>query len=169
MAKELYDGIYSSHKLVFVEKMKRNLEFYLKDKARDIRLLGQEIFFETDIDNLPAVLKEIRENPEIEVDILSSINKYISGNRCTVLINLSSISNNFSMIIKAALKCPADDKETFAAEYNKLINQISAIYESAAFYLEGSKTKDRHFDIVLRSHIVDGLDAFDTYLMQRMT
>ncbi len=164
MAKELYDGIYSSHKLIFVEKIRRNLEFYLKNKVRDIRLLGQEIFFNTDIDNLPEVLKEIRKNPEIEVDILSSINKYISKNRCILLINLSSVSNNFSMIIKASLKSPADDTETFAAEYNKLINQISAVYESAAFYLEGSKTEDRHFDIVLRSHILDGLDAFDTYL-----
>ena len=41
MAKELYDGIYSSHKLVFVEKIRRNVEFYLKDKALDIRILGQ--------------------------------------------------------------------------------------------------------------------------------
>ena len=164
MAKELYDGIYSSHKLVFVEKIRRNLEFYLKDKALDIRILGQEIFFKTDIDNLPGVLKEIKKNPEIEVDILSSINKYIIENKCIVLLNLSSISNNFSMIIKAALKSPADNTETFASEYNKLIREISTIYESAAFYLEDLQTKDRHFDIVIRSHVIDGLDAFDTYI-----
>jgi len=32
MAKELYDGIYSSHKLVFIERVEKNLEFYLKIK-----------------------------------------------------------------------------------------------------------------------------------------
>ena len=32
MAKELYNGIYSSHKLVFIERVERNLEYYLKNK-----------------------------------------------------------------------------------------------------------------------------------------
>ena len=164
MAKELYDGIYSSHKLVFVEKIRRNLEFYLKDKARGIRILGQEIFFKADIDDLAEVLKEIKKNPEIEVDILTSINKYIVEKKCIVLLNLSSISNNFSMIIETALRSPAGNTETFAAEYNKLIREINAIYESAAFYFEDLQTKDRQFDIVIRSHIIDGLDAFDTYI-----
>jgi hypothetical protein len=45
------------------------------------------------------------------------------------------------MIIKAALRSPADKTETFAAEYNKLIMEISAIYESAAFYLEDLQDK----------------------------
>jgi len=164
MAKELYDGIYSSHKLVFIEKIKKNLEFYLKDKTLEIKILGQEIFCKADVESLYEILREIRENPELEVDILSSINKYISENRCIVLLNLSSISNNFSMLIKVALKSPADDRESFAAEYNKLINEIGRIYESAVFYLESSTIKDQYSDIVIRSHIMDGLDSFDTYL-----
>ena len=43
MAKELYDGIYSSHKLVFIERVEKNLEFYLKNKIVQSKRLGQEI------------------------------------------------------------------------------------------------------------------------------
>ena len=56
MAKELYDGIYSSHKMLFLERVERNLKFYLKDRIIYIKKIGQELLCVTGRENLPAFL-----------------------------------------------------------------------------------------------------------------
>ena len=111
MAKELYNGIYSSHKLVFIERIEKNLDFYLKDKLDNVKKLGQEIFCETDKKNLPEVLREMKENPELEVGVFNSINRYISQGRNCILVNLSSVMNNFSIAVKIFLDSPVSEKE----------------------------------------------------------
>jgi len=164
MAKELYDGIYSSHKQVFIERIEKILDFHLSGKIRQTKILGQEIFCEVAEENLYDTLKELRENPELDVNVLNSINKYISGGRYVVLLSLSSLPHNFSMLIKSTSGKPHPDKESFTGEYNDLIVKISAIYNSALFYLEHLKAKEDFPDIIIKSQPLDGLDAFDVYL-----
>ena len=99
MAKELYDGIYSSHKLVFIERVEKNLEFYLKNKMVQSKRLGQEILCIVSKENLQDVLRELRDNPEFYVQILNNISKYQSRGATHVLFNLSSVLNNFSLLL----------------------------------------------------------------------
>src|SRR4030066_1870532 len=100
MAKELYDGIYSSHKLIFIEQVEKNLEFYLKNKIIQLKRLGQEVFCIVSKENLQGVLGELKNNPEFNVQILNNISKYQSRGTKNVLINLSSVINNFSLLLK---------------------------------------------------------------------
>ncbi|MCL5071181.1 MAG: hypothetical protein M1308_09835, partial [Actinobacteria bacterium] len=164
MAKELYDGIYSSHKMVFIERVEKNLEFYLKDKLQGIKRLGQEILCEVTKTNLYAVLKELKLNPELDIHVLSSINKYISRDKSFVIFNLSSVSNNFSMILKVQLDSLPSEKENLSREYDSLVTDITELFESAEFFLDRSKLKDTYNDIVIRGEVLDGFDTFDTCL-----
>ncbi|GEM_PF-932313 len=109
MAKELFEGIYSSHKIVFIERVEKNLQFYLKNKIVNIKKAGQEVIVEVDKKDLKEVLFELKNNTEFEIEILNSINYFKSKNNYYVLLSLASVSNNFSMLLK--VKCKTNLRE----------------------------------------------------------
>ena len=162
MAKELYNGIYSSHKIVFIERVERYLEFYLKNKIEAIKRLGQEVFCIVKKENLYEVLKELRNNPELEVEVLNGLNLLNSGDRNFLLLNLSSVSNNFSIILKVILSSIAE--VSLESEYQETVAGIKDFFESAEFYEKRSGLKESQIDIVLKNQIVDGIDSFDLYI-----
>jgi hypothetical protein len=162
MAKELFDGIYSSHKLVFIERVEKNLEFYLKNKLIYTKRLGQEILCVVSKENLHTVLEELKKNNEFDVQILNSINKYSIGKDWNLLINLSSVVNNFSLLLKITL--PNKNGESLNREYNEIIDIVKNFFDSAAFYKDRSDLKLNNSDIVIGSQFLDGLDSFDLYL-----
>ena len=164
MAKELYDGIYSSHKLVFIERVEKNLKFYLKDKINNIKITGQNIFCEASRKSVYEILREINKNPELEVNVLSSINQYISSDKYNVLLCLSSLSHNFSMTLKIPIGSVSLGINALKTEYKELIMEISTIFGSALFYLKEDKISESDSDIILKSHILEGIDTFDVYL-----
>jgi NADH-quinone oxidoreductase subunit D len=162
MAKELFDGIYSSHKLVFIERVEKNLEFYLKNKLIYTKRLGQEILCAVSKENLYSVLEELKKNNEFDVQILNSINKYSIGKDWYLLINLSSVVNNFSLLLKITLL--NKNGESLNCEYNEIIDIVKNFFDSAAFYKDRSDLKLNNSDIVIGSQFLDGLDSFDLYL-----
>jgi len=164
VAKELYDGIYSSHKLVFIERIEKNLDFYLKDKLQKLKTLGQEVFCEVDKKDLSDVLREMKENPELEIVILNSVNRYISKDRNCVLINLSSVINNFSVLVRVYMDSPVTDKERLLKEYGYIVKEISAVYAPAKFFMTRPALKENYSDIVIKGGPLDGLDCFDAYI-----
>lgn len=163
MAKELYDGIYSSHKLVFIERVEKNLEFYLKDKIVQTKRLGQEVFCIVSKENLHGVLKELRDNPEFNVGILNNINKYQNGTVTHVLINLSSVVNNFSLLLKVALY--STPGPSLNREYVEVINIVKIYFESAIFYKEKPALESKYSDVTMFSPFIDGFDFLDIYLL----
>ena len=162
MAKELFDGIYSSHKLVFIERVEKNLEFYLKNKLIYTKRLGQEILCAVSKGNLYSVLEELRKNNEFDVQILNSINKYSIGNDWFLLINLSSVVNNFSLLLKITLL--NKNGESVNREYNEIISIVKNFFDSAVYYKDRPDLKFNNSDIVIGSQFLDGLDSFDLYL-----
>ncbi len=122
MAKELFQGIYSSHKIVFIERIEKNLQFYLKDKIANIKKSGQEIILDIDIKNIDFVLSELKNNPEFSVEILNSIVFYPSKNANFLLLSLASMSNNFSLILKINLGVIEKNEDSELLENNKLFS-----------------------------------------------
>jgi len=163
MAKELYDGIYSSHKIIFIERVEKNLEFYLKNKIAYSKKLGQEIFCVVSKENLQDVLRELKDNPEFKVQILNNISKYQSGGATHVLINLSSVINNFSLFLKIELSNGPDP--SLNREYIEIINIVKTYFESAIFYKERPALESRYSDITMFSPFIDGFDFLDIYLL----
>jgi NADH-quinone oxidoreductase subunit D len=163
MAKELYDGIYSSHKLVFIERVEKNLEFYLKNKIVHSKRLGQEIFCIVSKENLQGVLGELRDNPEFNVQILNNISKYQSSGATHVLINLSSVVNNFSLLLKIELS--SSPGPSLNREYIEIINIVKIYFESAIFYKERPALESKYSDVTMFSPFIDGFDFLDIYLL----
>jgi len=163
MAKELYDGIYSSHKLVFIERVEKNLEFYLKNKIVQSKRLGQEILCIVSKENLQGVLRELRDNPEFNVQILNNISKYQSSGDTYVLINLSSVINNFSLLLK--IKLSSSSGPSLNREYIEIINIVKIYFESAIFYKERPALESKYSDVTMFSPFIDGFDFLDIYLL----
>lgn len=163
MAKELYDGIYSSHKLVFIERVEKNLEFYLKNKIVQSKRLGQEILCIVSKENLQGVLRELRDNPEFNVQILNNISKYQSSGATHVLINLSSVINNFSLLLKIELS--SSPGPSLNREYIEIINIVKIYFESAIFYKERPALESKYSDVTMFSPFIDGFDFLDIYLL----
>ena len=163
MAKELYDGIYSSHKLVFIERVEKNLEFYLKNKIVQSKRLSQEILCIVSKENLQDVLRELRDNPEFNVQILNNISKYQSRSATHVLINLSSVINNFSLLLKIELS--GSPGPSLNREYIEIINIVKIYFESAIFYKERPALESKYSDVTMFSPFIDGFDFLDIYLL----
>ena len=163
MAKELYDGIYSSHKLVFIERVEKNLEFYLKNKMVQSKRLGQEILCIVSKENLQDVLRELRDNPEFNVQILNNISKYQSRGATHVLINLSSVINNFSLLLKIELS--GSPGPSLNREYIEIINIVKIHFGSAIFYKERPALESKYSDVTMFSPFIDGFDFLDIYLL----
>jgi len=163
MAKELYDGIYSSHKLVFIERVEKNLEFYLKNKIVQSKRLGQEILCIVSKENLQDVLRELRDNPEFNVQILNNISKYQSRGATHVLINMSSVINSFSLLLKIELS--GSPGPSLNREYIEIINIVKIYFESAIFYKERPALESKYSDVTMFSPFIDGFDFLDIYLL----
>jgi len=162
MAKELYNGIYSSHKIVFIERVERNLDYYLKNKLEIIKKFSQEIFCVVKKDNLYEVLKELKYNPELEVRVLNSLSLLNSGGRDYLFLNLSSVSNNFSILLKVILS--SFTSAALEREYNELILVIKNFFDSAEFYEKRPGLKESQIDMVIKNQALDGFDSLDMYI-----
>jgi NADH-quinone oxidoreductase subunit D len=162
MAKELYDGIYSSHKLVFIERIEKNIDHYLKNSILEVKRLQQELFCVLNKSSLITVLKELKENPEFDIQVINSINLYKSNGRYCMLIDLSSVANNYSMLLKVLLNSGTDDGSR--QEYKEILPAIVQIFKAAEFYMSRNNLMQSCNDVVFESQVFDGFDSFDIFL-----
>lgn len=162
MAKELYNGIYSSHKLVFIERIEKNIDYYLKDRILEVKRLGQELFCILSKSSLTTVLKELKENPEFDIQVINSINLFKSNGRYCLLIDLSSVTNNYSMLLKVLLS--SGDGASSREEYKEILPAIVQIFKAAEFYMSRNNLMQSYTDVIFESQVFDGLDSFDTFL-----
>jgi NADH-quinone oxidoreductase subunit D len=162
MAKELYDGIYSSHKLVFIERIEKNIDYYLKNRIFEVKRLQQELFCVLNKSSLISVLKELKENPEFDIHVINSINLFKSKERYCLLMGLSSVANNYSMFLKVLLNSGTDDGAR--QEYKEILPEIVQIFKAAEFYMSRNNLTHSYNDAVFESQVFDGFDSFDIFL-----
>src|SRR4030042_1237347 len=100
MIDDIYNRIYPSSKSVFVEETERNLEFILKDKINHISRAGFDLLIEVPRGNLYMVVKELKENPELNTNSFQSIAAYKNDKRNFLLVNLKSSPGDLSVLLK---------------------------------------------------------------------
>jgi NADH-quinone oxidoreductase subunit D len=165
LAKELYNGIYSSHKAVFIERIEKNLEFYLKGQVLEVKKIGQELLCTIRLTDLGDVCTELNRNPEFEINILNSINLYKSRDKYCLLVDLSSVTNNFSMLLKAVIPVEKNSGQQQVIQlYESSISVLKKIFEAAEFFSERKNLQESNSDIIIYPQQIDGLDCFDLYL-----
>jgi len=165
MAKELFDGIYSSHKVVFIERIEKNLQFYLREKIKKIKKSGQEIIVDIEKDDLDSTISELKNNPEFGVEILGSINYILSGRQSYLLLSMSSISNNFSMVLKVKIESGPENMDNLKKEFHGILEIIGEHYPIAGFFKEERSFRQYFNDVIIKGQVPDGLDCFDSYIV----
>lgn len=162
MAKELYDGIYSSHRLIFIEKVQSNIETFLKDKVIKAFRAGQEVICHIENKNLGSVLKELIDNPEFNINILNHITDFSNKYGDYLLVNVSSSVNNYSMILKVSLQEPG-----LVNGIEEPIYEISKFFHNAQNYLPAKKHRNdvsRYSDLDIYCQTMEGLDCYDLFI-----
>jgi len=156
MTNDIYNKIYSSPKVVFIEETGKNLEFILKDKIKYIFKAGMDLLIGVSKANFYEVLKELKENPELEVSSFQSIAAYKSGKKNFLIINLKSPVNNFSILLKIEISQREIEKDC-----TEIVDIMEKFYKAVKFYKYRSKIISENSDIKIFAQSLDGLDCFD--------
>ncbi len=157
MANEINNKIYSSpESIILVSEAVKNLEFVLKDRIKKIYRAGQDLLVEVSKENLYQVVKELKENPELQVNSFQSMAAYSSKNKYYVMISLVSFMNSLSFLIKIEIS----EKE-LKEGYPAIIDALAGFYGAVDSYRERSKQVLEESDIEIFYQHHDGLDCFD--------
>lgn len=156
---DIYNRIYSTSRLVFLERIEKTLNLLLSDKVASITKVGKELLLEVNAGSLPLLLDELRNNKELELQSLGYINGFTSNGKTYMILNFFSQGKNLSIIIKAEM-APGGLKNN----YYQVIKQTEKFYEAASFYQEKDKKYLEDWDVKIFGHGPDGLDCYDLYL-----
>ena len=156
MIDDIYNRIYPSSKSVFVEETERNLEFILKDKINHISRAGFDLLIEVPRGNLYMVVKELKENPELNANSFQSIAAYKNNKRNFLLVNLKSTPGDLSVLLK--IEIPQKEIER---SYIEIIGILKKFYKAAGFYGYRDKITISKANIRIAPGALDGLDCFD--------
>ena len=156
MVDNIYNKVYSSPESILVGEAEKNLEFVLKDRIKKVYRAGQDLLIEASKENLHQVVKELKENPKLQVNSFQSIAAYRNKNRNFVIISLASFIFNFYFLIKVEIS----EKE-LKKGYPEIIDVLAGFYKAFNFYKDRSKSISEKSDIEIFCQNQDGLDCFD--------
>ncbi len=156
MVDNIYNEVYSSPESILVGEAEKNLEFVLKDRVKKVYRVGQDLLIEVSKENLYQVVKELKENPELQVNSFQSITAYRSKNKNFTMISLASLIYNLYFLIKIEIS----EKE-LRKGYPEIIDVLAGFYKAFNFYRDRSELISEKSDIEIFYQNQDGLDCFD--------
>lgn len=160
MIEDINRDTYTPSKLVFIDRIEKNLEFYLKGKIEKIHKAGKEILIVVSFKKLGDVLNELRNNPELGLKCLNHIAFFERGSKNYLLISLTSFMENFSTIIKVELPYNISKDEL-----KNTFNLMGNYYKPSRFYKDRKELITQYSEIKVFSQPIDGLDCFDLHIL----
>ncbi len=156
MIEDIHSKEYSLPESVLVSEAEKKIEAVLKDRIKKIRRAGQDLLIEISKEDINQVVKELKENPELQVNRFQSIALYRSKNKDFMLISLTSFIYNFSFLIK--LQISQKDSREGCSE---IIEELAGFYSAFDFYRDRSRLISEKSDVEIFYQDQDGLDCFD--------
>ncbi len=155
MFENINKKVYSSPHALYLEKTEKNLRQFLEDKADRISRMGYDILVELDQENSGAVLAEIKNNPELAVENLKSINIIEDGKKVYLLSEFSISSPGYSIILKISMKegMPQSGPES-------IINQFKDHYRTAGSCGPGRANGEEMYNYAVPGQIFNGSGGF---------
>jgi NADH-quinone oxidoreductase subunit D len=141
----------------YSEDIEKEIDFLFGNKIGAVYNYGRDILFDVVPENLSEVINVLKNNPDLEFDILSYI-KY-KEQRNFLIIGL--LSYNKGVTINIRVRHPFAEKRT---EYKSVIDSVRQYYETAEYYTDRHYLKDASRDAVILSQTPETLDSFDIYL-----
>ena len=139
------------------ENVERNLEYYFGTNIDSFYNSGREIYFETRYEDLFVILDGLKNKPDFDFNILSSIKYKEAGN--FLLISLFSFEKTISINIKVK------NSISFSGlDIKNLIISLKKLFENASYFSDRDYLKDINNDAVIFSQTPETLDTFDIYL-----
>ncbi|MBN2072937.1 MAG: NADH-quinone oxidoreductase subunit D [Actinobacteria bacterium] len=160
MLGELYNRTYSSPKLLFMEKMERNVHIYIEQEVSRVFKAGREILLEIEGRNLSSALHAFKNIADFDLKGLGGISFFKNKYGPQMLINFTGSNPGFSLFVKTGL-----DRNNIREDYIKKVKEISHFYPAADFYLWNIDSVNAgDWDAVIYSQTLEGFDGFDLYL-----
>lgn len=156
MIEDIYSKEYSLPESILVSEAEKKIEAVLKDRIKKIHRAGQDLLIEISKGELHQVVKELKENPELQVNRFQSIALYKSKNKDFMLISLTSFIYNFSFLIK--LQISQKDSREGCSE---IIEELAGFFSAFDFYRDRSRLISEKLDVEIFYQDQDGLDCFD--------
>lgn len=156
MIEDIYNKQYSLPESVLVGDAEKKIESFLKGKIKKIHRAGQDLLMEISREDLYQVIRELKENPELQVNRFQSAAFYRSKDKDFILISLTSFIYNFSFLIKLQIS----QKESREG-CPQLIDKLAGFYKAFDFYRDRSELISEESDTGKYFHDKDGLDCFD--------
>ncbi len=157
MADEELKNNKEKHSINYSEDIEKEIDFLFGNKIGAIFNYGRDILFDVSPENLPEVINELKNNPELGFDVLSYIRH--KEQRNFILIGLLSYSKGITINIR--VRYPLAERKV---DYKSVIDIIKKDYETAEYYSDRQYVKDACRDAVILSQIPETLDSFDIYL-----
>ncbi len=155
MFESINNKVYSSPRIICLERTEKILRQFLEDKAGRISRAGQDILVELDQEDAGAVIAEIKNNPELAVESLKSINIIEDGKKTCLLSEFSVSSPGYSIILKISMK-----ERMLRSGLESIINQFKEYYGTAGFYKSGEKAGGETYNYNIPGQIFYGSGGF---------
>jgi NADH-quinone oxidoreductase subunit D len=156
MIEDIYNKQYSLPESVLVGDAEKKIDSFLKGKIKKIHRAGQDLLIEISKEDLHQVIKELKDNPELQVKRFQGTSFYKSKDKNFLLISLTSFVYNFSFLIKLQIS----QKESREG-CPQLIDELAGFYKALDFYRDRSELISNRSDTVIHCRDNDGLDCFD--------
>ncbi|MDD3520632.1 MAG: hypothetical protein PHU65_05265 [Actinomycetota bacterium] len=145
------------HPINHAEDIEKEIDILFGNKIGAIYNFGKELLFDVSPDNLSEVLNILRNNPDLEFNVLAYIKKKPEKN--LLLIGLLSYDKGITINIRV--------KNIIAErriDYKSIIDSVKKYFKNAQYYSDRQYLKDTNRDAVILSQLPETLDTFDIYL-----
>jgi NADH-quinone oxidoreductase subunit D len=159
MVEDIYSKEYSVPELILVGEAEKKVESVLKGKIKKINRAGQDLLIEISRENLNQVVRELKENPELQVNRFQGTALYRNKDKDFMQISLASFIYNFSFLIK--LQVSQKESRRGCPE---IIEELAGFYGAFDFYRDRSRLISEKSDVEIFYQDQDGLDCFDLYV-----
>jgi NADH:ubiquinone oxidoreductase subunit D len=153
MFENIDNNIYSSPGGIYIERLDKSLRQFLEPKSGKISRAGKDVLVEIDQDQTEAVLKELKENPELSLSILKNARIIWEDGKSYLLLEIAAGEYDNAVILKTVFSGKAS---------KKIISEsISKYYMMPALNTIQFDKEEKEFDLEFPGYMLTGPASFN--------
>jgi NADH-quinone oxidoreductase subunit D len=153
MFEDIDKNIYSSPRDIYFERLDKDLRQFLEDKAMLISRAGKDILIELDPEKARIVLSELKDNPELSIDVLKNFGVIKNGGKSYLLSELMVADYGHSIILKTEF--------TSERSFKDVVDVFREFYGTAENFYPAKAAGEEVYNLNIPGMMLYGCDGFD--------